>query len=56
MNNKIKDIIQASIETKQQVLQNTELLSTIEKVIDVVTTAFKNGKKSLFLRQWWQCC
>lgn len=48
MNNKIKAIIQASIETKQQVLQNTELLSTIEKVIDVVTTAFKNGKKVYF--------
>lgn len=48
MNNKIKDIIQASIETKQQVLQNAELLSTIEKVIDVVTTAFKNGKKVYF--------
>lgn len=45
---KIKNIIQASIETKQQVLQNAELLSTIEKVIDVITVAFKNGKKVYF--------
>lgn len=45
MNKKIQDIIQASIDTKQQLLQNDELLTTIEKVVEVITTAFKNGKR-----------
>ncbi len=42
---KIQEIIQASIDTKQQLLQNDELLATIEKVVEVITTSFKNGKK-----------
>ena len=45
MNKPIQDIIQASIDTKQQLLQNEELLATIDKVVDTITTAFKNGKK-----------
>lgn len=45
---KIKNIIQASIDTKQQVLQNPELLTTVEKVIDVITNAFKNGNRVYF--------
>jgi D-sedoheptulose 7-phosphate isomerase len=45
MNKKIQDIIQASIDTKQQLLQSQELLLTIEKVADIITTAFKNGKR-----------
>lgn len=45
---KIKNIIQASIDTKQQVLQNPELLATVEKVIDVITSAFKNGNRVYF--------
>ncbi len=45
---KIKNIIQASIDTKQQVLQNPELLATVEKVINVITTAFKNGNRIYF--------
>lgn len=45
---KIKHIIQASIETKQQVLVNEELLATIEKIIDAITAAFKNGKRVYF--------
>ncbi|MBC7872517.1 MAG: D-sedoheptulose 7-phosphate isomerase [Ferruginibacter sp.] len=45
MNNKIKDIIRASIDTQQQVLQQEELLMTIEKVVDIITSAFKNGKR-----------
>lgn len=45
---KIKNIIQASIDTKQQVLQNPELLATVEKVIDIITTAFKNGNRVYF--------
>lgn len=45
---KIKDIIKASIATKQQVLANEELLATIEKIVDAITTAFKNGKRVYF--------
>ncbi len=41
----IKEIVQASIDTKLQLLQNDELLATIEKVVAVITTSFKNGKK-----------
>jgi len=45
---KIKQIIQASIDTKQQVLQDEGLLGTIEKVVAVITAAFKNGKRIYF--------
>lgn len=45
---KIKKIIQASIDTKQQILHNEELLSTIEKVVGVITDAFKNGNRVYF--------
>jgi D-sedoheptulose 7-phosphate isomerase len=45
---KIKNIIQASIYTKQQILQNEELLKTIEKVVDVITDAFKKGNRVYF--------
>ena len=45
MSKKIQEIIKASIETKQQLLQSEELLTTIEKVADVIVTAFKNGKR-----------
>lgn len=45
---KIKDIIKASIETKQSVLQNTALLDTIEKAVNVIVDAFKNNKRVYF--------
>ena len=45
---KIKDIIQASIDTKQQVLEDAALLSQIQKVTEAITEAFKNGNKVLF--------
>ena len=48
MNKLIKDIIQASIDTKQQVLQNESLLQTIQQSVEIMTTAFKNGNKVLF--------
>lgn len=38
---KIKNIIQASIDVKQQVLQNEELLATVEKVVDVITRSLQ---------------
>jgi D-sedoheptulose 7-phosphate isomerase len=45
---KIKQIIQASIDTKQKILHNDALLKTIEKIVDAVTTAFKNGNRVYF--------
>lgn len=45
MNKKIQDIIRASIDTKQQLLQHEGLLNTIETVADAITSAFQNGKK-----------
>ncbi|MEK7226944.1 MAG: D-sedoheptulose 7-phosphate isomerase [Bacteroidota bacterium] len=45
---KIKKIIQASIDTKQLVLNNGMLLTTIEKVVAAVSNAFKNGKRVYF--------
>src|SRR5258708_7239378 len=45
---KIKNIIEASIDTKQQILKNSELLATIEKIVNVITDAFKNGKRVYF--------
>lgn len=45
---KIKNIIQASIDTKLQILHNTELIATIEKVVEVITTALKNGNRIYF--------
>ena len=45
---KIKNIIQASIDVKQQVLQNEELLTTIEKVVEAVTSSLKNGGRIYF--------
>lgn len=45
---KIRKIIQASIETKQQVLQNEELLNSICEVVTVIVAAFKNGNRVYF--------
>ncbi len=48
MTNKIKEIIQASIDTKQQVLHDEKLLHTIEKIVSVITDAFKVGNRIYF--------
>ncbi len=48
MQQKITDIIQASIATKQQILTNPTLMGTIEQCVLAVTAAFKNGNKVLF--------
>jgi len=45
---KIKKIIQASIEVKQLVLQNEELISTIEKSVNVIVSAFQQDKRVYF--------
>jgi D-sedoheptulose 7-phosphate isomerase len=48
MNNQIKDIIQASINTKLSVLQNEDLIKNIESCVNLLVAAFKNGNKVLF--------
>ena len=47
MQAEIKKIIEASIQTKQAILQNPALLQTIEDIVDTITTCFKNGGKVL---------
>ena len=44
----IKDILQASIDTKKKVLENNELLKTIGEITNTVVAAFKKGIKVLF--------
>lgn len=48
MKEKIKQIIEASIETKKKVLQNEGLLDTINDLVDIITKAFKNGNRVYF--------
>ncbi len=45
---KIKDIIQGSINTKQQLLGNEIVLNAIATTVDVIVDAFKNGKRVYF--------
>ncbi|MFI5186063.1 MAG: SIS domain-containing protein [Chitinophagales bacterium] len=45
---KIKNIIQASINVKQLVLHDEELIFMIEKVVNTIVNAFKNGKRVYF--------
>ena len=44
----IRDIITASISVKEEILQNEELLSSVEKAVSIITQAFQNGNKILF--------
>lgn len=46
--NQIKDIVQASIAVKQDVLKDETLLKTVADCVGVIITAFKNGNKVLF--------
>ena len=48
MRDKITAIIKASIDTKQQVLEDELLLQTINSCIHKIVLAFKNGNKVLF--------
>ena len=45
---KIKDLIRASIETKQKFLENEELLNTVQQVVDVIVNAFRQNKRVYF--------
>jgi D-sedoheptulose 7-phosphate isomerase len=44
----IKELIQSSIEVKQQLLQDESMVKQIATVVEVVTTAFKNGNAVYF--------
>jgi D-sedoheptulose 7-phosphate isomerase len=44
----IKEIITASIDTKQQILQNEGLLAVIESIVQKMVTAFQDGKHVYF--------
>lgn len=48
MNEQIKNIISASIETKQKILNDEEFIKKIENAVDVIAHAFQQGKKVLF--------
>ncbi len=48
MQQKIREIIQASIDTKQRLLNDEVLMATIEQVTKVIVNAFANGNKVLF--------
>ncbi len=45
---KIKNIIQASIDVKKQIIEEGSLISVIENCVDIIVDAFKNGNKVLF--------
>lgn len=48
MQSKIQSIIQASIDTKQQVLQDPAILKTIEDCVNIISQAFSAGKRVWF--------
>ncbi len=48
MNDQIKKLIAASIETKQQLLNDASVHQKLADVIDVISKAFQNGNKVLF--------
>lgn len=45
---KIKQIIQSSIDVKQQLLQQEDLLQTVQEVVTIIIDAFKNGNRVYF--------
>ena len=48
MDIKISKIIQSSIDVKQQILKDGALLQKIDNISDLITKAFKNGKRVYF--------
>jgi D-sedoheptulose 7-phosphate isomerase len=48
MQQKIREIIQASVTTKQRILADPALIGKIEEVTTLIATAFRNGNKVLF--------
>lgn len=48
MNIKIRQILEASLSVKQQVLNDSQLLDTVDKATGMIVSAFRNGNKVLF--------
>ncbi|WP_298301371.1 SIS domain-containing protein [Hydrotalea sp.] len=48
MQNRFKEIISASIQVKQNILQDVQMLQHLEQAIQLITEAFKKGNKVLF--------
>jgi len=48
MMDKIKNIVQSSIDTKSKALKDDQLLSTTEKIVDVMVQALQNGHHIYF--------
>ncbi len=48
MQQEIRNIIQASIDVKQRIISDPELITKIEQVTNVIASAFANGNKVLF--------
>ncbi|MBN8672474.1 MAG: D-sedoheptulose 7-phosphate isomerase [Chitinophagales bacterium] len=48
MQQQIKDILQRSIDVKAQIIDNPELINTIEAVVEKIVAAFRYGNKVLF--------
>ena len=48
MDIKISKIIQSSIDVKQQILKDSALLQKIDNISDLITKAFKDGKRVYF--------
>lgn len=46
--NSIRNIIAASIQTKQALLEDDAMIATIKQVTTIITKAFQNGNKVLF--------
>jgi D-sedoheptulose 7-phosphate isomerase len=45
---KIKNIVQASIDVKEKILQDGQLIATLEKIVEEIAQAFQNGKHVYF--------
>ena len=48
MGDSIKNIIKSSVQTKQRILEDERLLATIETVVDIIVSAFKNKRRIYF--------
>ncbi|MBS1747838.1 MAG: D-sedoheptulose 7-phosphate isomerase [Bacteroidetes bacterium] len=48
MSDQIKNIINASIATKQKIVNDKTFIAAIETVVELIVQAFQNGKKVLF--------
>src|SRR5689334_4842122 len=48
MNQQVKDIIKASIETKQKMYDDAAMIALVDKIATVAAYALRNGNKALF--------